>query len=443
MQSTMQAFARAHRILADLNPLLRQGEVLRVAGGVIESAGPPIQIGDLCRIHRQPEDEPVLAEVVGFRKDAVILMPLNDMGQLGPGATVRVHGSGDRVPVGEAFIGRVVNALGVPIDDRGAIAHSEMRRLDSEAPHPLKRKLIDRPLETGVRAIDGFLTIGRGQRIGIFAGSGVGKSVLLGMVARYAHADVNVIALIGERGREVVEFMQRDLGDEGLKRSVVVVSTSDEYPLMRRKAAFFATTLAEYFRDRGLNVILMMDSLTRVAMAQREIGLAVGEPPTTRGYTPSMFSLIPRLLERAGNSDAGSITGIYTVLVEGDDLDEPVADTARGTLDGHIVLSRALAARAHFPAIDVLQSTSRVMPMVVSPEHLQVSQKLKELLAVYRDSEDLIAIGAYQRGTNAKLDAALQRIDAINAFLKQRMDEHTSFQESLTMLQALTRGLTS
>ncbi len=439
----MNAFLRAHHILDQINPICRLGEVVRVAGGIIESRGPALQIGDLCHILTGGPHRPTAAEVVGFRKDAIILMPLHDTVRIAPGAQVKRFSGGHEIAVGPAFIGRVVNALGHPIDEKGPILAQEKRSLMQQAPHPLKRKRIQDPLETGVRAIDGLLTLGQGQRIGIFAGSGVGKSVLLGMIARYAQADVNVIALIGERGREVTEFIEQDLGEDGLAHSVVVVATSDEMPLMRKKAALLATTLAEYFRDQGMQVILMMDSLTRVAMAQREIGLAAGEPPTTRGYTPSTFSFIPRLLERAGRSATGSITGIYTVLVEGDDMDEPVADTARGTLDGHIVLSRSLAARAHFPAIDVLQSTSRVMPMVVSQEHLQRAQAIKELMSVYRDAEDLIAIGAYQKGSNPRIDAAISRMDQINRYLKQSMFEHTAFEDNLAMLEKLAQGLTA
>ena len=435
----MNRLSQAYSILDQINPINKLGEVVRVAGGVIESRGPAIQIGDLCHILMPEANRSTVAEVVGFRKNAVILMPLQEAGRIAPGARVKWHASGQEAPVGQAFIGRVINALGQPIDEGGPILADVRRSLLHPAPNPLKRKMIEKPLETGIRAIDGLLTLGEGQRIGIFAGSGVGKSVLLGMIARYARADVNVIALIGERGREVSEFIERDLGAGGLARSVVVVATSDEMPLMRKRAALLATTLAEYFRDQGMQVILMMDSLTRVAMAQREIGLASGEPPTTRGYTPSTFSFIPKLLERAGRAEQGSITAIYTVLVEGDDMDEPVADTARGTLDGHIVLSRQLAARAHFPAIDVLQSTSRVMPAVVSRDHLQQAQALKELMAVYRDAEDLIAIGAYQKGTNPTLDLAISRMESINQYLKQSMFEHTTFDETRSMLDQLAR----
>ncbi len=425
-----------------LDPMVTLGTVIRVAGNTIEADGPDVGLGDICQIHLQKGARRCLAEVVGFRRGAVILLPLQEMEAIRPGDRVLRHNLTGAVPLGEGLIGRVIDGMGRPIDGRGPIAAEKFTdRLNGSAPHPLQRRPIDRVLVTGIRAIDGLLTIGMGQRIGIMAGSGVGKSVLFGMIARRARADINVIALIGERGREVLEFLQRDLGEEGLARSVVVVATSDEMAILRRKAAFLATRIGEYFRDSGRDVILMMDSLTRVAMAQREIGLAAGEPPATRGYTPSMFSLIPRLLERAGNSDRGSVTGIYTVLVEGDDMDEPVADTARGTLDGHIVLSRALAARAHFPAIDVLHSTSRVMPRVVSPEHLRAAQRIRELMAVYREAEDLINIGAYQQGSQPRIDEAIARIDAIRSYLQQGMQEFSPFEETVARLFRLIEGL--
>ncbi len=438
----MKFFPYLFKKLDQIDPMVSLGTVTRIAGSMIESRGPDLGLGDLCKIQMPDGRGDSFAEVIGFRHGSLILMPLNDIEALRPGAKVSYHPFAGAAPLGNALIGRVINALGEPIDGKGPIRAQEYRRsMVQMPPHPLRRMPIVNALETGVRAIDAFLTIGVGQRIGIMAGSGVGKSVLFGMIARRARADVNVIALIGERGREVAEFLERDLGEEGLRRSVVVVSTSDEMPIIRRKAAFLATTLAEYFREKGKRVILMMDSLTRVAMAQREIGLAVGEPPTTRGYTPSMFSLIPRLLERAGNNERGSITGIYTILVEGDDFDEPVADTARGTLDGHIVLSRELAAKAHFPAIDILQSTSRVMPMVVSREHLENAQLLRELLAVYRENEDLINIGAYQKGSHPKIDQAIDHIDRIHQYLRQRMDEFSPFEQTLAQLETLVQGL--
>ncbi len=438
----MKYFPNIFRRLEQIEPLVFMGTVTRIAGSMIESRGPDLGLGDLCKIQSPDGKHRYLAEVIGFRHGSLILMPLHEIEKLRPGSKVIHHPFAGTIPLGDGLIGRVINALGEPIDGKGPIRACEYRKtMVQMPPHPLKRMPIVNALETGVRAIDGLLTIGIGQRIGIMAGSGVGKSVLFGMIARRAKADVNVIALIGERGREVAEFLQRDLGEEGLRKSVVIVSTSDEMPIIRRKAAFLATTVAEYFRDQGQQVILMMDSLTRVAMAQREIGLAVGEPPTTRGYTPSMFSLIPRLLERAGNSEHGSITGIYTILVEGDDFDEPVADTARGTLDGHIVLSRELAAKAHFPAIDVLQSTSRVMPMVVSREHLEQARMVRELLAVYRENEDLINIGAYQKGSHPRIDLAIEHIDRIHGFLRQPMDEFSSFEQTLTQLKSLVQGM--
>ena len=436
----MNLFEHAQEMLVKSQPIVTRGRVSRVAGGIIETAGLQMNIGEICQVRDHAGRVLGLAEVIGFRVGTGILMALKDIHGIGPGALVEPQFSRSAATVGEQFIGRVIDALGEPIDGQGPILGTEMRELKSEPPAPLSRNPIRQALATGIRAIDAFLTIGCGQRIGIMAGSGVGKSVLLGMLAQHASADVNVIALVGERGREVAEFIERDLGPQGLARSVVVVVTSDEMPLLRVRGALLATTLAEYFRDQGKNVLLMMDSLTRVSMAQREIGLAVGEPPTTRGYTPSTFSLMPKLLERAGNSATGSITGIYTVLVEGDDFNEPVSDTARSILDGHIMLSRRLAARAHYPAIDVLESTSRVMPFVVSEEHLNAAQILRETLAVYTDAEDLINIGAYNSGSNAKIDFAIQRIEAINTFLRQRFDEQTDFAEMLQVMRMLARS---
>lgn len=428
-------------LLEVFDPIKQTGRVTKVAGSVIESSGPFAEVGDLCRIYSRPNAVGRPAEVIGFRGETLVLMPLEEMAEIGPGAAVEKQSTAGAIPVGEGFIGRVINAHGEPIDGKGPLPGSELRALTNLAPHPLKRVPVTEPLATGIRAIDGFLTLGRGQRTGIIAGSGVGKSILLGMIARKAEADVNIIALIGERGREVLEFLDRDLGEEGLRKSAVVVATSDELPLLRRRGALLATTLAEYFRDQGKSVILMMDSLTRVAMAQREIGLAAGEPPTSRGYTPSTFSLLPRLIERAGNSEHGSITGIYTVLVEGDDINDTVGDTARGILDGHIVLSRELAARAHYPAIDILNSASRVMPSVVDGEHLAARNALAELLAIYRRAEDLINIGAYSRGTNPKIDLAIDRIEAINALLKQDMMDYTSFAETRHALRILAQQI--
>ncbi|KAA3657773.1 MAG: FliI/YscN family ATPase [Calditrichaeota bacterium] len=434
----MNLLEQAFNKLSTFESIAIQGRVVRVAGGIIEAVGLAINIGEVCALRSARNRELGLAEVVGFRDQITILMALKDIAGIGPGTLVEPRFRVTAASVGEQFTGRIINALGEPLDEKGPLFGDEMRELSAAPPSPLKRTPIRQALRTGVRAIDAFLTIGNGQRVGIMAGSGVGKSVLLGMLARHASADVNVIALIGERGREVAEFIERDLGPEGLARSVVVVVTSDEMPLLRVKGALLATTMAEYFRDQGNNVLLMMDSLTRVAMAQREIGLSVGEPPTTRGYTPSTFSLMPKLLERAGTNAHGAITGVYTVLVEGDDFNEPVSDTARSILDGHIVLSRRLAARAHYPAIDVLESASRVMPFVISDEHLAASRGVRETLAVYNESEDLINIGAYNKGSNPRIDFAISRIDAINAFLQQKFDEHTDFDEMLHVLQMLS-----
>ena len=364
-------------------------------------------------------------------------MPYGDLDGIAPGTVVEGTGRELRVPVGEGMLGRVVDALGFPMDRKPSWRVEAYYPTMERPPAPLERGRIDSPLPTGVRSIDGLLTLGEGQRIGIFSGSGVGKSTLMGMIARNTSGDVNVIALIGERGREVKEFIERDLGEEGLRRSVVVVATSDEPALMRIKAAWVATAIAEYFRDKGLSVLLMMDSVTRWCMAQREVGLAVGEPPTTRGYTPSVFSNLPKLLERAGRSARGSITGIYTVLVEGDDMDEPIADAARGILDGHIVLSRELAQMGHYPAVDVLASVSRLMSSVSQSEHIAAAQKMRGVLAAYRKAEDLVNIGAYVRGSNAKIDEALDYIDKVNEFLRQGTDEEASFEETVSRLKTM------
>ncbi len=403
------------------------GRVVQVVGLVIESQGPDVQIGDLCEVRFRNRDTILRAEVVGFKTDRVLLMPLGELSDIGPGCDVLSMGRSLGVNVSNTLLGRVLDGLGNPLDSLGPIPAVEYYPLMSSPPHPLRRQMIEKPLSVGVKVIDGMLTLGQGQRVGIFAGSGVGKSVLLGMMARNTEADINVIALVGERGREVKEFLDRDLGSEGLARSVVVVATSDQPPLVRLKAALTATAIAEYFRDQGKNVLLMMDSVTRVAMAQRDVGLAIGEPPATRGYTPSVFAFLPRLLERSGAGETGSITAIYTVLVEGDDMNEPVADTVRGILDGHFVLSRQLAAKYHYPSVDVSRSISRVMPMVVSEGHYAASGRVRELLSVYEDAQDLINIGAYKSGSNPKVDWALKHIDAVNAFLRQGMTENFSF----------------
>lgn len=425
---------------ADLNHLHLvkiNGRVVQVVGLVIESQGPDVRIGDLCKISFRDGSHGLDAEVVGFRGDRVLLMPLGDLREIGPGCDVISLDRPLGVPVGNSLLGRVLDGLGEPLDDKGPIVATNFYPLFAEPPHPLRRKMIEKPLSVGVRVIDSLLTLGTGQRIGIFAGSGVGKSTLLGMMARYTTADINVISLVGERGREVREFIERDLGPEGMQRSVIVIATSDQPPLIRLKAAMTATAIAEFFRDQGKNVLLMMDSVTRVARAQREIGLAIGEPPATRGYTPSVFEFLPQLLERAGSSEQGSITGIYTVLVEGDDMNEPVADTVRGVLDGHIVLSRKIASRNFYPSVSVLESVSRVMPAIVSKEHLDAAGRVRDLLATYAESEDLINIGAYKKGTNERVDWALDHLQGVRSFLSQKVDEHTPFDETVSQLTTL------
>ncbi|OGG56824.1 MAG: flagellar protein export ATPase FliI [Candidatus Handelsmanbacteria bacterium RIFCSPLOWO2_12_FULL_64_10] len=414
-----------------------RGKVNQMVGLVIESNGPPVSVGELCEIRSTGSATGVDAEVVGFRDNKVLLMPLGPVDGVGPGSTVSPGNEPFSVRVGEELLGRVLNGLGRPIDDKGPVWSKEKRPINGLPPDPLRRQRIREPLGTGIRAIDALVTCGRGQRVGIFSGSGVGKSVLMGMIARNSEADINVIALIGERGREVRDFLERDLGEEGLRRSVVVVVTSDQPALVRIKGALVATAIAEHFRDGGANVMLMMDSVTRVAMAQREVGLAIGEPPTTRGYTPSVFAFLPRLLERAGMAERGSITGLYTVLVEGDDTNEPVSDTTRSILDGHIVLSRRLASQGHYPAVDVLESVSRVMVDVVDEEHTAASNQIRDILATYREAQDLINIGAYRRGNNPRIDFAIERIDRINAFLRQGIQERADLQGAREMMMKL------
>jgi len=432
-----------------MNPLLQKihhtqtlkvrGKVTKIVGLVVEGYCPEASVGSMCELMPLGGEPPVPAEVVGFRDSRALLMPMGELRGLGPGSLIRVCRSTVSMGVGEALLGRVINALGEPIDGGPPLPAMETEvQIYALPPGPMQRRKIEQPLDLGVRAINSMLTCGLGQRLGIMAGSGVGKSVLLGMMARHARADVNVIALIGERGREVREFIERDLGPEGLARSVVVVATSDQSPLLRKRGAFVATTIAEYCASLGMDVLLMMDSVTRFAMAMREVGLAIGEPPTTKGYTPSVFATLPKLLERAGSFSAGgSITGLYTVLVEGDDMNEPIADSVRSILDGHIVLSRQIAAKNHFPAIDILGSASRVMRDIVSPEHLRSAGQVREILATYREAEDLVNIGAYVGGSNAKIDYALGRIDASNAFLCQDMDEKFDMAESVEGLKKL------
>ena len=407
------------------------GRVKRVVGLTIESEGPDASLGEICKIFTK--DKRILAEVVGFQDESVLLMPLEDATGLKPGCEVVKTGRILDVGVSKDLTGRVLDGLGRPIDGKPFIP-DDRYPISNESPHPLKRKRIEEPLPVGIRSIDGFITLGKGQRIGIFAGSGVGKSTLLGMIARNTYADINVIALIGERGREVREFIERDLGEEGLKRSVVVVSTSDQPALVRVKSLLTATAIAEYFRDMGHDVMLMVDSLTRWAMAQREIGLSVGEPPTTRGYTPSVFAGLPKILERAGNSDKGSITAIYTVLVEADDFNDPISDTVRSIVDGHIILSRNLAESNHYPPIDVLMSVSRLMKEVVSEEHQRSAAKLRDLMATYRNAKDLIDVGAYRKGSNPKIDTAIEMIDEINTFLRQGIFEKAPFETTVSRL---------
>lgn len=412
-----------------------RGKVIRVVGLVIEATGPAVPVGELCRIGVPSAPDGALAEVVGFREGRLLLMPLADLLGVAPGAPVLPLGHGLRIPVGAELLGRVLDGLGRPIDGSGPLACSTTATNHQVPPDPLSRRRVERPMATGLRAIDGLMTVGYGQRIGIFAGSGVGKSVLLGMIARYAAADVNVIGLIGERGREVREFIEKDLGPEGLERSVVVVATSDAPPQIRRQAAFTATTISEHFRNQGRTVLLMMDSLTRFAAAQREVGLTVGEPPATRGYPPSVFALLPKLLERAGTCPGpGSITGLYTILVEGDDPNEPVSDAVRAILDGHIVLSRALAAQGHYPAIDVLGSVSRCMIDIVSVKHRALAQSLRALIAAHREVEPLLALGAYRAGGVPVADQAIARWGHILDFLTQAVTDRTTFEDTLARL---------
>lgn len=423
--------------LADNTYFQRLGKVVKIVGLTIESVGPDAKLNDLCRIIIDKNSgTSILAEVVGFRDKRLLLMPFESVEGIGVGCIVENTGHPLSVLVGDELLGHTVDGVGMPTD-----LH-EFEKLDlkyeypveAAPPDPMSRKIIDEVLPLGVKAVDALITIGKGQRIGIFAGSGVGKSTLLGMFARNTKADINVIALIGERGREVREFIERDLGEEGMKRSIVVVATSDKPALIRNKAAKTATAIAEYFRDQGKDVLLMMDSLTRFSMAQREIGLASGEPPVTRGYPPSVYSEMPKLLERAGNSDVGSITGLYTVLVDGDDFNEPITDTARSILDGHIMLSRKLGHKNHYPAIDILQSISRVMSSIATKEHKELAGKLKNVMATYNEAEDLINIGAYKSGSNPDIDYAVRKIRDVNAFLRQATDEKFLFDEEITLL---------
>ena len=412
------------------------GKVSKIVGLTIESIGPDAKLNDLCKIYSPDKSQTMFAEVVGFKDSRVLLMPFENVDGIGPGCIVENTEKPLEVKVGNGILGHTLDGLGNPMEG-DIVDLTDTYPVEAAPPDPMKRVIINQVLPLGVKAVDGLLTVGKGQRIGIFAGSGVGKSTLLGMFARNTKADINVIALIGERGREVREFIERDLGPEGMKRSVLVVATSDKPALIRNKAAKTATAIAEYFRDQGKDVLLMMDSLTRFSMAQREIGLASGEPPVTRGYPPSVYSEMPKLLERAGMSDKGSITGLYTVLVDGDDFNEPITDTARSILDGHIMLSRKLGHKNHYPAIDVLQSISRCMSQIVTKEHKKAAGRLKTVLATYNEAEDLINIGAYKSGSNRNIDYAIYKIDAVNKFLTQQTDEKFSFEDELQSLMEL------
>ena len=427
-----------YRQLIDKSFVSRLGKVSKVVGLTVESIGPEANTNDLCRIISTDHKSEVIAEVIGFRDGHLLLMPFEPLNGIGIGSTVENLNTVHSVKVGPDLLGKILDGLGNPMDG-SELKAEELYPVEADPPDPMDRVIIDEVLSLGVKAIDGLLTIGKGQRIGIFAGSGVGKSTLLGMIARNTKADINVIALIGERGREVKEFIERDLGDEGLRRSVLVIATSDKPAIIRKKAAKAATSIAEYFRNQGKDVLLMMDSLTRFSMAQREIGLAAGEPPVSRGYPPSVYSEMPKLLERAGNDDVGSITGLYTVLVDGDDFNEPITDTARGILDGHIVLTRQLANKNHYPAIDVLQSISRVMSSIITKEHKKIAGECKMLMATHREAEDLINIGAYKAGSNPDIDRAIEKMKEINGFLLQDVETKYSFEDSVSILDSIFR----
>lgn len=430
---------RYSQIIKETNPLREIGKVTEIIGLIIEADGPNSSIGDLCYIYNKLDEEPIWAEVVGFKQSKILLMPLGSMEGLQAGAIVVNTGSAMKIKVGEHLLGRVLDGLGRPIDNLGEISSQTLQSTHAEAINPLKRTRITEPLSLGIKSIDAFVTVGKGQRLGIFAGSGVGKSTTLAMMAKNTSADMNVIALIGERGREVREFIENTLGTEGMKRTVVIAATSEQPSLVKIKAAHVATSIAEYFRDTGRDVLFMLDSITRISMAQREVGLAIGEPPATRGYTPSVFALMPKILERAGSNDKGTMTGLYTVLVEGDDFNEPISDTARSILDGHIMLSREMAHKNHYPAVDVLQSISRVMPEVTSDEHRKAAGRIRNLLAVYRKNEDLINIGAYVKGSDPHCDEAITLMDKINTFLQQETSQKFSYDETLEELFKLAR----
>ena len=428
-------------LIDNTNTYKHYGKVLQVVGLMIESSGPVANIGEVCYIHtKNKQDPPILAEVVGFKKDKIILMPYTEVMEIGPDCLVESTGKPLTIKVGSGLLGKVIDSLGKNLDYSKLPTGLQNYVTEQAPPNPMTRPPIEEPIQIGIKAIDGLLSVGKGQRIGLFAGSGVGKSTLLGMIARNSNADINVIALIGERGREVREFIEKDLGKQGLKKSIVVVATSDQPALMRIKGAYTATAISEYFRDRGYHVNLLMDSITRVAMGQREIGLAAGEPPTTKGYTPSVFASLPKLLERTGASERGTITAFYTVLVDGDDMNDPIADAVRGILDGHFIMDRQLAERGHYPAINILKSISRVMNHIVDENHQKLALQLRELMAIYEENRELIQIGAYKRGTNHKIDQAIAYQPKIEAFLTQNTHEHHNFNDSLQMMKELLNG---
>jgi flagellum-specific ATP synthase len=430
--------AKYHEQLRKMDVLKTSGKVTQIVGLVLEASGLKSSIGETCRIVSRNEETSIDAEIVGFKEGKALLMPLGELRGIGPGAKVVATGEEFKVPVGECLLGRVIDGLGRPIDGKGPVKTKVFYPVYNNPPDPISRKKVEHPVATGIRSIDGALTVGKGQRMGIFSGSGVGKSTTLGMIARNTSADINVIALIGERGREVRDFIEKDLKKEGLKRSVVVAATSDQPALIRRMGAFVATSIAEYFRDKGRDVMLMMDSVTRFAMAQREIGLAIGEPPTTKGYTPSVFGLLPKLLERAGTTQhEGTITGLYTVLVEADDLNEPISDSVRAILDGHIVLSRALAAQGQYPPVDLLDSVSRCMIDITTREHKNAANRMKEILSTYKNAEDLINIGAYVKGSNTAIDYAVEKISGVKKFFNQGIDDRADYNETVETLEKM------